>query len=88
MITVQTASEPTQYGGPRSSKRGFAIFPFNNDVRPQDKIKWGSRILDVVGVNPKPHNEDGTVNHLQVEWSEIDEGPVNSNVIQAPGGPL
>lgn len=88
VLTTQSASEPNQYGGPRGTRTGFCVFPFSNDVRPQDRLVYGSRVLEVSGVQVMPNNEDGTTSFLRINWKEIDEGPVNSNVVTAPEQPV
>lgn len=88
IITTQSASEPVQYGGPRGTRTGFAVFPFSNDVRPQDRIAYGARVLEVQGVEVMPNNEDGTTSFLRINWKEIDEGPINSNVVTNPEPPV
>lgn len=88
LVVASNGSESRQYAGARSGRTGFAVFPFANDVRPQDRIVWGSRVLDVTGVLTVPHNEDGTVSALRVNWSEIDESPVTTNVTTSPNAPV
>ncbi|TXH17508.1 MAG: hypothetical protein E6R03_03835 [Hyphomicrobiaceae bacterium] len=86
-LTTQTATEPVQYGGPRGTRTGFAVFPFNNDVRPQDRLVYGQRVLEVQGVQVMPNNEDGTTSFMRINWKEIDESPINSNVVTNPEPP-
>lgn len=72
-IPTLNASEPTTYGGPRSTRSGYLLFDTWRAIRPDDRILWGSRTLEVRGVYPVSHNEDGTACHIRVEWDEIND---------------
>lgn len=68
-IEQDSGSEAVIYSAERNRNTGTAFFLSGQSIDQEDRIIWGSRILDVQSVDTKYETPD-IVSHIEVRWEE------------------